>query len=96
MEAIKQRLQSDPHFRQGFAKQVAKEMHNEQLLETQLAKQVYITFIFCWKYLQSYMYISSTCITTVIKHASQKPIFLSLKEHTNIMKNEQIQVQTYL
>ena len=40
MEAIKQRLQSDPQFRQGFAKQVAKEMHNEQLLETQLAKQV--------------------------------------------------------
>ena len=49
MEAIKQRLQSDPHFRQGFAKQVAKEMHNEQLLETQLAKLVYITFIFLLK-----------------------------------------------
>jgi hypothetical protein len=46
MEAIKQRLQSDSQFRQGFAKQVAKEMHNEQLLETQLAKQVlYATLV---------------------------------------------------
>lgn len=43
MDTIKQRLQSDPQFRQGFGKQVAKEMHNEQVLESQLAKQVYTT-----------------------------------------------------
>ena len=40
MEAIKQRLQSDPQYRQAFGKQVTKEMHNEQQLEAQLAKQV--------------------------------------------------------
>ena len=40
MEAIKQRLQSDPQYRQAFGKQVAKEMHHEQQLEAQFAKQV--------------------------------------------------------
>lgn len=40
METLKQRLQSDPRFRQAFAKQVAKELQVEQQLEAQLAKQV--------------------------------------------------------
>ena len=40
IDAIQQRLQSDPNFRKAYPKQVAKEIHQEQLLEAQLAKQV--------------------------------------------------------
>lgn len=40
MDSIQQRLQSDQNFRKAYPKQVAKEIHQEQLLEAQLAKQV--------------------------------------------------------
>jgi hypothetical protein len=41
LDSIQQRLQSDQSFRRVYPKQVAKEIHQEQLLEAQLAKQVF-------------------------------------------------------
>lgn len=40
MDAIQQRLQADPKFRQAYPMQVAREMQGEKQLEAQLAKQV--------------------------------------------------------
>lgn len=40
LDAIQQKLHSDPKFRQGYPMQVAKEMQGEKQLEAQLVKQV--------------------------------------------------------